>query len=299
MILSLIIFPFLLLITIQIQRIQNTYYNFKYFNSSLIALIGFLFLLSINFEKIKFEEFLFLKDYKFYLAQLMSIIFIILQIKIRKINEKNLTVVYFIGFLSIALTPFASIFLMYLFDFKNTIEIEYKSFYHVIGLSSSLFIFSILFFLNKFKNKAIKSKKLLFISFILGSFCAVFSSKLMQEYNAINYMIVAGFINFIVFFIFSSFKEIKSFDKIRELKKIILINRKSFIFMAIGYSITQILNIIIISNIASEYYSIIKTVLIVFVNYFYSYYFEKINIMNYRDTTILLMIILSLLYFTN
>lgn len=299
MILSLIIFPFLLLITIQIQKIQNTHYKFKYFNSSLIALIGFLFLLIINFKKIEFDEFLFLRDYKFYLAQLMSILFIILQVKIRKINETNLTVVYFIGFLSIALTPFASIFLMYLFDFKNTIEIEYKSFYHVIGLSSSLFFLSFLFFLNKFRNKSIKAKKLLFLSFILGSFCSVLSSKLMQEYNAINYMIAAGFINFIVFFIFSSFKEVKSFDKIIELKNIILINKKSFIFMSAGYCITQILNIVIISSIAVEYYSIIKTVGIVFINYFYSYYFEKTNIMNYRDTSILLMIILSLLYFTN
>lgn len=298
MFLSLTIFPFLLLITIHIQKIQNKYYKFKYFNSSLVAFFGFLFLLSVNHDKIELKEFIFLKDYKFYLAQLIAVFFIIIQIKARKLNENNLTIVYFIGFLSISITPFSSIFLMYVFNFQNTIEVEYKSFYHVIGLSISLIILSILFFLNKLKNRNINGFKVLFLSFLLGSFVSVFSSKLMQEYNAINYMISASVINFSIFIIFSLVKEIKGFDKIVELKNLIIVNKKSFLFMTTGYCIMQVLNIFIINNIAAEHYSIIKTIGFVFANYFYSYYIEKINIVNYRDSTILLMIILALLFFT-
>lgn len=298
MLLALLSFPFLLLITIHVQKIQNKYYKFKYFKSGLIALSGSLFLLSVNIKNINSEEFIFLTDYKFYIAQFMGVLFIVNQVKVRKLNENNLTVVYFIGFLSIALAPFASIFLMYLFDFQNTIEVNYKSFYHVIGLSLSLLILSILFFLNKLKSSDIKGVNLLFLSFLLGSFASIFSAKLMQEHNAINYMITSSIINFLLFIGISTLKEVNSLDKIKEITNFIIEDKKSFLFITLGYCIMQILNIFIISNIAAEHYSIIKTIGFVFANYVYSYYIEKTNIINYRDLTILIMIIFSLLFFS-
>lgn len=289
------LFPFLLFITLHIQKIQNKYYKFKYFNSALLAATGTSFLLFLNFENLTLENFQFLKDYKFYIAQAFSIFFIIIQIKIRKYNEENLTICYFVNFLSIAIIPFVSIFLMYIFEFKNTLEIEYKSFYHVIGLSASLFILSTLFYIDKLRNKSIKKVNWLITAFIIGSFATVFSSKLMQEYDPTNYMIVATIINFIAFITIFSAKEAKDYF---ELKKSLILNKNSYFIMAGFYCISLNINIFIISNIPAEYYSIIRNVGIILMNYFYSYYYENVNLINLKDSFILFIIIAVLAFFT-
>lgn len=295
---SYLLFPFLLFITLNIQKIQNKHYDFKYFNSAILALFGTAFLLIINFNKLNTEHFQFLKDYKFYIAQFLSIIYIIIQVKTRKYNEHNLNICYFANFLSIAIIPFVSILLMYLFKFENTIEIKYDNFYDVILLSVSLFILSFIFYLDKIKNKSINKINWLFASFLVGAFSVVFSSKLMQEYDPTNYMIVATFLNLIAFLIISFFKEINTIKKIKSLNYSLIKHKSNYFFMVLGYCITLNINIFIISNIAAEHYSIVRNVGIILINYFYSYFYEKVNIVNVKDSVVLFLIISVLIIFT-
>lgn len=293
--LSYALFPILLSITLHIQRTQNKYYKTKYFNSAVLALCGAFFLLLLNINKINIENFEFVKDYKFYIAQLIQITSIIIQIKVRKHNENNLTICYFVNFLTIALIPFVSIFLMFLFEFKDTLEVEYKSLYHVLGLSLSLVLLSILFYIDKFKSKSINKVNWLIAGLFFSSFSIVFTTKLMQEYNATNYMIISSIINLIVFFLLASFKE-EIYNN--EFRKSLFSNKSDYIRLSLFYCGSLSLNIFIISNLPVEYYSIMRSVGIIFVNYIYSYYYDNINLVNIKDLTILSIIIMVLLFFT-
>jgi len=289
------LFPLLLLITVHIQKVQNDFYKHKYFNSFVLSLIGAIFLMLSNIAKIDFHNFKFLMDYKFYLSQIISITFMILQFKSRKSNEHNLTICYFVNFLSLAIVPFVSIGLMYLFQFKNTIEVEYKNDSDIYYLSLSLFVLAIFFYIDKLKNKAINNIQILIMTFIFGAVSGVFSSKMMQEYDPINYMIVATLFNFLIFFILSLIKEKKENLLTIPIK---IDNKRKYLFMILGYCVTLYINTIIISNIPSEQYSIIRNVGLILVNYAYTYHYEKVNLINYKDAFVLFLMMLTLLYFT-
>lgn len=289
------LFPVLLFITVHIQKIQNEFYKSKYLNSTILSLVGASFLLLMNITKIDYHTFKFLLDYKFYLAQMISIVFMILQFKSRKSNENNLTICYFVNFLSLAIVPFVSIGLMYLFQFKNTLEVEYKSTSDIYLLSLSLFVLATFFYLDKFKHKAVHNVKVLVMVFIFGAVSGVFGSKMMQEYDPINYMMVATFFNLLIFGILSALKEKRKPTDERFINKG---NIRKYSFMALGYCVTLYLNTIIISNIPAEQYSIIRNVGIILVNYVYTYYYDKINLVNFKDSFILILMIATLVYFT-
>lgn len=294
-ILSYWLFPLLLLTTLHIQKIQNEFYKIKYFNSTLISIIGAVFLCILYFDKFNYAALSFLGDYRFYLAQVLSIIFMILQIKSRKANEHNLTICYFINFLSIAIVPFTSIIIISLFTFNNTIEIEYKNSSDVYLLSISLLVLSVFFYLDKLKNKSVNNIGLLISIFFMGAFSGVFAGKMMQEYNPFLYMTVATIFNIGIFFLISLFKEKNSPQKLIET---VSTNKKSYLILSFGYCVTLYLNIIIISNLPVEYYSIIRNVGIILMNYIYAYVFEKINLFNVKDSIILILIITALIHFT-
>ena len=300
-ILSYWLFPLLLVVTVHIQKLQIEFYKYKYFNAAVLALVGTGFLLLTNFNKIDFHNFRFLLDYKFYLCQTIGVIFMILQFKARKNNEHNLTICYFVNFLSLAIIPFVSIGLMYLFSFKNTIEVQYDSPSDIYYLSISLFVLAILFYIDKFKSKSINNVKQLGLVFIFGAVSGVFGSKMMQEYDPVNYMMIATVFNVVVFSILSFVKEKKESvrlvsiledgDKPKSYKK-------DYIFMMLSYCVTLYINTIIISNIPAEQYSIIRNVGLILVNYVYTYHYDKINLMNFKDSFVLALMIFVLVYFT-
>lgn len=292
------LFPILLSITVHIQKVQNEFYKYKYFNSALLALVGSIFLLFTNINRVDYHDFTFLKDYRFYLSQVISVIFMIVQFKARKANEHNVTICYFVNFLSLAIVPFVSIGLMYLFSFKNTIEVQYDSKIDIYLLSLSLFILAIFFYIDKLKNKSIKGLKILAMAFIFGAVSGVFGSKMMQEYNPVNYMIVATVFNLLVFVILSSLKEHREVKKVVGHKAMNVTDFKNYLFMVLGYCVTVYINTIIISNIPAEQYSIIRNVGIIIVNYAYTYYYENINLVNLKDSIVLGLMITALIYFT-
>lgn len=296
LLLSYWLFPVLLFTTLHVQKLQNDFYKFKYFNSTILSMIGAIFLISINFHRINVENLRFLLDYKFYLAQIAAITFMILQVKARKSNEQNLTICYFVNFMSIAIVPFVSIGIMYLFKFQNTIEIEYKNSYDVWLLCISLFVLSIFFYLDKLKSKSVNNIGLLISIFILGAFSGVFSSKMMQEYNPVTYMTVGTVFNVLVFFIIANIKERNNKSELFSTMKL---HKRNYLFLCLGYCVTLYLNIIIISNLPTEYYSIIRNVGIILVNYIYAYYYENVNLFNVKDSIILFLIIAVLIHFTN
>ena len=69
-------------------------------------------------------------------------------------------------------------------------------------------------------------------------------------------------------------------------------------FMVMGYCVTLYINTIIISNIPAEQYSIIRNVGIIIVNYAYTYHYENINLVNWKDSFVLGLMITALIYFT-
>lgn len=299
-ILSYWLFPILLVITVHIQKLQIEFYKYKYFNAAVLAFVGSCFLLLTNINKIDFHNFRFLLDFKFYLSQFISVFFMILQFKARKNNEHNLTICYFVNFLSLAIVPFVSIALMFLFEFKNTIEVKYDSPSDIYYLSLSLFVLAIFFYIDKLKSKSVNNVKQLGLVFLFGAVSGVLASKMMQEYDPVNYMVVATVFNVIVFAILSFMKEKKESVRLVSVTDGFASKsyKKDYIFMVLSYCVTLYINTIIISNIPAEQYSIIRNVGLILVNYVYTYYYDKINLMNFKDSFILALMIFVLIYFT-
>lgn len=292
------LFPILLAVTVHIQKLQNEFYKYKYFNSALLALVGSLFLVITNIARVDYHDFTFLKDYRFYLSQIISVIFMIVQFKSRKLNEHNVTICYFVNFLSLAIVPFVSIGLMHLFSFKNTIEVQYDSESDIYLLSLSLFVLAVFFYIDKLKSKSINGLNVLFMAFIFGAVSGVFGSKMMQEYNPVNYMIVATLFNLLVFIVLSLLKERREEKHNENTRKLNKNDFKNYMFMVMGYCVTLYINTIIISNIPAEQYSIIRNVGIIIVNYAYTYHYENINLVNWKDSFVLGLMITALIYFT-
>lgn len=295
MFLSLAVFPMMLLSLLHVQRLQNKLYEFKYSNSRLLAVVGFLFLLSVNIRNISLDNFSFLMDFKFYITQIIATTFMILQIKVRKANENNLIVCYFANFATIAIVPVVSVIACYVLEFNNTIEINYNNKYDIIFLSIILLGLSAFFYAEKIKKKAINNKGLLFSVFIVGAFSSVLGVKMLQEYNPISYMLVSTLCNIIIFSVILVFK--KNENNIKQIESF-KNNKRLYVILCSSYCVTMILNMIIATNLASEHYAIIKNVGIIFANYGYTYYMEKVNLFNKRDSFILTLIIITLLYFT-
>lgn len=292
------LFPILLAVTVHIQKLQNEFYKYKYFNSALLALVGSIFLVITNIARVDYHDFTFLKDYRFYLSQIISVIFMIVQFKSRKLNEHNVTICYFVNFLSLAIVPFISIGLMHLFSFKNTIEVQYESKSDIYLLSLSLFVLAIFFYIDKLKSKSINGFKVLFMAFLFGAVSGVFGSKMMQEYNPVNYMIVATLFNLLVFIVLSLIKEKREKHHDESSRKFNKNDLRNYLFMVMGYCVTIYINTIIISNIPAEQYSIIRNVGIIIVNYAYTYHYENINLVNWKDSFVLCLMITALVYFT-
>lgn len=292
------LFPILLAVTVHIQKLQNEFYKYKYFNSALLALVGSIFLVITNIARVDYHDFTFLKDYRFYLSQIISVIFMIVQFKSRKLNEHNVTICYFVNFLSLAIVPFVSIGLMHLFSFKNTIEVQYESKSDIYLLSLSLFVLAIFFYIDKLKSKSINGFKVLLMAFVFGAVSGVFGSKMMQEYNPVNYMIVATLFNLLVFIILSLIKEKREKHHDENSRKLNKNDLRNYLFMVMGYCVTIYINTIIISNIPAEQYSIIRNVGIIIVNYAYTYHYENINLVNWKDSFVLCLMIAALVYFT-
>ena len=180
------------------------------FHSSILFFISTftLFLIYFIFYEYSKEDFNFLYEWKFYLLIILELLVFYLYRENYHQNKNNFTMINMFVFSTIYLMPILAFFYNPLFSFDNTLDIKYDSVIEVIVFSSVLFILSMVYYLDKIKNKEIKNLKLLiFLLFTLLN-TMYFSVKTIQTFNG---FLVYGFIHIIIalYFLILSKKETK------------------------------------------------------------------------------------------
>lgn len=291
MLLYLLLFAGLAL-AIHLQKIQNKLYTVKYTCSVIICVCGSLVLLAVNGNEINKDSFDFLGDYRFYLAQIFNIVMLMIQVEGRKQNEKNMEVFYFSSFLIISAIPILTPLLTDLFDFKHAVKETYSSPYSMYAMVVCMLALSVLFYGKKLRNKTVKRLDLLVANVVFGSVAIILGGRLIQEYNAINYLIAASVFTGVTFLVLAlcngEHKRIR--DANLQLKPI---SEIVFCFVVSLY-----ISSYVIKHSTIESYTIIRNVGFIFVSYGYSWIIEKQKTHNLRDSLILGLMILTLLVFS-
>lgn len=281
-----------LTLAIHIQKIQNKFYTVKYTCSFIICLSGALVLLAVNGKDITAESLAFLMDYRFYLAQIFTIAMIIVQIEGRKHNEKNMEVFYFSSFLIISVIPILTPLLTNLFDFKHAIEETYSSPYSMYSMVCCMLVLTLVFYAKKLRNKSCRRADLLVANIVFGSVAIVLGGRVVQEYNAINYLIAANLLSACTFITLALRSGEKNRIKEAGLKL------KPISVMVICFVVSLYISGFVIKHATIESYTIIRNVGIIFVSYGYSWIIEKNKTHNMRDTVLLGLMILTLVIFS-
>lgn len=200
------------------KRINNL--ENKNFQSSLMFLVSSitLFLVYLIFFGFKTEDFLFFKDWKFYLLVILEIGVFSLYRENYNQNKDNYTMVNMFVFSTIYLMPIMAFFYNQFFVFDTSLDIHYESFFEALIFSSVLFLLTTIYYISKIKNKEVKNLKLLLLLVFVLLNTMYFAVKNVQTYNG---FLVYSFIQIVIainFFIISQN------GKIKESKKITLMN---------------------------------------------------------------------------
>lgn len=200
------------------KRINNL--ENKNFQSSLMFLVSSitLFLVYLIFFGFKTEDFLFFKDWKFYLLVILEIGVFSLYRENYNQNKDNYTMVNMFVFSTIYLMPIMAFFYNQIFVFDTSLDIHYESFFEALIFSSILFLLTTIYYISKIKNKEVKNLKLLLLLVFVLLNTMYFAVKNVQTYNG---FLVYSFIQIVIainFFIISQN------GKIKESKKITLMN---------------------------------------------------------------------------
>ncbi|WP_274644962.1 hypothetical protein [Pseudomonas serbica] len=281
-----------LALALHLQKIQNKFYTVKYTCSVIICLCGSLILLAVNGSEITTDSFDFLTDYRFYLAQVFNIVMLMVQVEGRKQNEKNMEVFYFSSFLIISAIPILTPLLTDVFNFKYAVVETYSSPYSKYALVGCMLVLSFLFYARKLRNKTCHRPDLLVANIVFGSVAIILGGRLVQEYNAINYLIAASVFTAISFLGLALFngehKRIRDANlQIRPISEIV------FCFVVSLY-----ISSYVIKHSTIETYTIIRSVGFIFVSYAYSWIVEKQKTHNLRDAVLLGLMIISLFVFS-
>jgi hypothetical protein len=281
-----------LALAIHLQKIQNRFYTIKYTCSVIICVCGSLVLLAVNGSEITRDSFEFLSDYRFYLAQVFNIVMLMIQVEGRKQNEKNMEVFYFSSFLIISAIPILTPLLTDFFDFKHAVKETYSSPFHMYAMVGCMLVLSVLFYARKLRNKTFQRPDLLVANIVFGSVSIILGGRLIQEYNAINYLIAASVFTAIAFFVLAlcngEHKRIKDANlQLRPISEI-----------AVCFVVSLYISSYVIKHSTIESYTIIRNVGFIFVSYAYSWMIEKTKTHNLRDSVILGLMILTLIVFS-
>lgn len=142
----------------------------------------FVYLLFIGFNG---EDFLFLKDWKFYLLSILEFLVFFLYRENYYQNKDNYTMINMFVFSTIYLMPILAFFYNSIFYFNSTLDIKYDSFWEAFIFSFLLFVLTTIYYIRKIKNKEVKNLKLLLLLLIVLLNTLYFSVKIIQTYNGI------------------------------------------------------------------------------------------------------------------
>lgn len=281
-----------LILAIHIQKIQNRFYSVKYTCSVIICLCASAILLAVHGHEIDSESFGFLSDYRFYLAQIFNVAMLMAQVEGRKHNEKNMEVFYFSNFLVISAIPILTPLLTDLFDFKHAVKEQYSSPYSMYAMVGCMFLLTMLFYGKKLRNKTCKRADLLVANILFGSIAIILGGRMMQEYNAINYLIAANVFSSITFLTLAlsngEHKRLKEADlRLKPISQIVAC-----------FVMSLYLSSYVIKHSTIETYTILRNVGIIFVSYGYSWIVEKNKTHNLRDSLLLGLMIITLIVFS-
>lgn len=154
-----------------------------------------LFLIYLTFFGFNSQDFLFLKDWKFYLLTVLEIGVFYLYRENYNQNKDNFTMVSMFIFSSIYLMPIMAFFYNQLFSFDNSLDIQYKSFIEAFIFSFTLFILTSIYYISKIKNKEVKNLKLLLILVFVLLNTMYFAVKTVQTYNG---FLIYSFIQIVI-----------------------------------------------------------------------------------------------------
>lgn len=281
-----------LILAIHIQKIQNRFYSVKYTCSVIICLCASAILLAVHGHEIDSESFGFLSDYRFYLAQIFNVAMLMAQVEGRKHNEKNMEVFYFSNFLVISAIPILTPLLTDLFDFKHAVKEQYSSPYSMYAMVGCMLLLTILFYGKKLRNKTCKRADLLVANILFGSIAIILGGRMVQEYNAINYLIAANVFSSITFLTLAlsngEHKRLKEADlQLKPISQIVAC-----------FVMSLYLSSYVIKHSTIETYTILRNVGIIFVSYGYSWIIEKNKTHNLRDSLLLGLMIITLIVFS-
>lgn len=177
----------------------------KNFQSSMMFLISsitlfFIYLIFFGFNQ---EDFLFLKDYKFYILCFLEIGVFYLYRENYNQNKNNYTMVNMFVFSTIYLMPIMAYFYNQIFSFDSSLDIKYESFIEAFIFSFTLFILTSIYYISKIKNKEVKNLKLLILLLFVLLNTMYFAVKTVQTYNG---FLIYSFIQVVItinFFILS------------------------------------------------------------------------------------------------
>jgi hypothetical protein len=281
-----------LALAIHLQKIQNKFYTIKYTCSVIICVCGSIILLAVNAHEISRDSFAFLSDYRFYLAQFFNIVMLMIQVEGRKHNEKNLEVFYFSSFLIISAIPILTPLLTDVFGFKQAVKANYSNPYSMYALVACTLVLSFLFYARKLRNKTFNRPDLLVANILFGSVAIILGGRLLQEYNAINYLIASTVFTGVSFFVLAllngEHKRIKGANlQLKQMSEIV-----------VCFVISLYISSYVVKHSAIETYTIVRNVGFIFVSYGYSWLVEKTKTYNMRDAVILCLMIVALVTFS-
>lgn len=218
------------------------------FQSALMFLISsiILFLIYALIYNFDIKDFSFFFEWKFYLLSFLELMVFYLYRENYHQNSTNYTMINMFVFSTIYLMPILAFFYNSIFSFNTTLNIKYDSFFEAFVFSFVLFALTLVYYVDKIRNKEVKNLPLLITLLFTLLNCMYFSVKTVQSYNG---FLVYCFIQFIIalnFFILSR-KESKSID----LKRVTLFLVWPFI---------SVLYFIAASLVAVEFITIFKRV---------------------------------------
>ncbi len=167
------------------------------FHSSMMFLISafvlfFVYLFYFGFNE---NDFSFLQEWKFYLLTVLEIFVFYLYRENYYQNKSNYTMISMFVFSTIYLMPILAFIYNPIFNFNETLDIKYSSFYEAFIFSLILFFLSSIYYASKIKNKEVKNLKLLILLLIVLLNTMYFSVKVVQTFNGI---LVYSFIQIVI-----------------------------------------------------------------------------------------------------
>ncbi len=274
-------------------NINNRIFNFRNIHLFLVSLITGLFIFfrtfDFNFLNLNLDKFNFFNDYWFFIYITATFLTQQVSCKFAKFNEKNLIYIQFSNFVFIGLVPIISFLFIYYFDFKNSINIKYDSFFEVLFFSCSLFFASFIIFIQKIRNNHLNRPDLMLFFIILSSISFVLSTKLMQMYDTETFYFTAMLI-FSFNWLLISFKN-KEYSLFKK-------QYYKFIFLAAFiYILYSYVNILVVKILPSEYIAIFRSITGIIVFGLFDFYKNKKNNISKIDFIAILFIFIVIYFF--